>query len=165
MNLNRGGLHKRNKGREWGSTWIRCDASFFLAFHAALSTTKTQATRSTPSAPACSDAFGSTTRFPTTSKSASKALFLLLQMGPTRLFQKQNGFLPVMNYICNYALLALLCQTSHSSSPVGRACLRILDLACRSKFRSVPLTRSNTNRLRVMDLPNEVTSEPGPTHA
>ncbi|GLJ30435.1 hypothetical protein SUGI_0602480 [Cryptomeria japonica] len=40
------------------------DASFFLAFHTTLSTTKTQATRSTPSAPACSDAFGSTTRTP-----------------------------------------------------------------------------------------------------
>ena len=57
------------------------------------------------------------------------------------------------------------CGQAINSSPVGRACLRILDLACRSKFRSVPLTRSNTNRLRVMDLPNEVTSEPGPTHA
>nr|KUM45692.1 hypothetical protein ABT39_MTgene2529 [Picea glauca]QHR92908.1 hypothetical protein Q903MT_gene6957 [Picea sitchensis] len=31
-----------------------------------------------------------------------------------------------MNYICNYALLVLLCQTSHSSSPVSRACFRIL---------------------------------------
>jgi hypothetical protein len=30
-------------------------------------------------------------------------------------------FLPVINYICHYALLVLLCQTSHSSSPFGLA--------------------------------------------
>nr|KUM50965.1 hypothetical protein ABT39_MTgene811 [Picea glauca] len=61
------------------------------------STTKTQATRSTPSAPACSDAFGSTTRFPTTSKSS-----LNRQMGRTKP-RLRNA--PSMQFKANVMLL------------------------------------------------------------